>query len=179
MTHCVDSSELVLLQTALFLGEEMLAHHAVTFPKIYQRYVSLLNRDSQDTVQSPKYKVLLFLGKEFGDLMSSSCPCPRIGRLLYQAKCDPYVMLSHALGATKNISTQGTGGTGGTGSKALPIQQVAPYLNERVHDLSSNIIAKYDEAPSESWFEIGFFFLERVGLSWRNLLVVFPLICGK
>ena len=27
----------------------MLAHHAVTFPKIYQRYVSLLNRDSQDT----------------------------------------------------------------------------------------------------------------------------------
>ena len=150
MNHCVDSSELVLLQTALFLGEEMLAHHAVTFPKIYQRYVSLLNRDSQDTVQSPKYKVLLFLGKEFGDLMSSSCPCPRIGRLLYRAKCDPYVMLSHALGATKNISTQGTGGTGGTGSKALPIQQVASYLNEKVHDLSSNIIAKYDEAPSES-----------------------------
>ena len=30
-----------------------------------------------------------------------------------------------------------------------PIQQVAPYLNEKVHDLSSNM-AKYDEAPSES-----------------------------
>ena len=52
---------------------------------------------------------------------------------------------SHALGATKTTST------GGTGSKALPIQQVASYLNEKVHDLSSNIIARYDEAPGDSF----------------------------
>ena len=81
--------------------------------------------------------------EKFGDLMSSSCPCPRIGRLLYRTKCDPYVMLPHALGATKTTST------GGTGSKPLPIQHVASYLNEKVHDLSSNI-AKYDEAPGDS-----------------------------
>ena len=47
------------------------------------------------------YRVLMFIGKELGDLMSSSCPCKRIGRLLYRNKCDPYVMLSHVLGATK------------------------------------------------------------------------------
>ena len=30
------------------------------------------------------------------------------------------------------------------------MQQVASYLNDKVHDLSSNVIAKYDEAPGES-----------------------------
>ena len=47
VNQCVDSSELALLQTALFLGKEMLADHAVTFPMVYQRYVSLLSKDSR------------------------------------------------------------------------------------------------------------------------------------
>ena len=97
-----------------------------------------------NVLTSPRYKVLLFLGKEFGDLMSSSCPCKRIGRLLYRTKCDPYVMLSHALGATKSTSS------GGNSSKTLPIKQVASYVNEKVHDFSSTIIAKHDETPSQS-----------------------------
>ena len=91
--------EIALLHTALFLGEEMLADHAVTFPMVYQKYLSVLSSGSESAVPYQRYKVLLFVGKEFGDLMSSSCPCKRIGRLLYRTKCDPYVMLSYALGA--------------------------------------------------------------------------------
>ena len=97
-----DHSERALLKTALFLAEEMLANHALTFPMIYQKYLSLLTKENQEALPFPRYKVLLYLGEEFGDLMFSSCPCKRIGRLLYRTKCDPYVMLSHALGATKS-----------------------------------------------------------------------------
>ena len=53
-------------------------------------------------------------------------------------------MLSHALGATKSTSS------GGNSSKTLPIKQVASYVNEKVHDFSSTIIAKHDETPSQS-----------------------------
>ena len=79
----------------------------------------------------------MFIGKEFGDLMSSSYSCKRIGGLLYRNKCDPYVMLSHALGATKttcNVKSE---------AGAISVQQVGSHLNEKVHDLSASIIAKY------------------------------------
>ena len=127
-----------LLNTALFLGEEMLADHALTFPMIYQKYISLLRKESQEAL--PRYKVLLYIGKEFGDLLSSSCPCKRIGRLLYRTKCDPYVMLSYALGETKSDDSKT--------APTFPLKRVASYLNEKVHDLSSNIIAKHEEEPS-------------------------------
>ena len=128
VSQCMNSvpDEKALLHAALFLGEEMLTHHAVTFPMLYQKYTSSLN-EMHDVVPSPRYKVLLFLGKEFGDLMSSSCPRKRIGRWLYRTKCDPYVMLSHALGTTKSTNS------GGTSSRTLPIRHVASYVNEKVH----------------------------------------------
>ena len=87
---------------------------------------------------------IIYIGKEFRDLLSSSCPCRRIGRLLYRPKCDPYVMLSHALGATKS------GNSKSAPTSPPPLKQVASYLNEKIHDLSSNIAAKRDETPAES-----------------------------
>ena len=93
----------------------MLVDHALTFPIVYQKYVSLLRRESQDALPLPGYKVFLYVGKEFGDLLSSSCPCRGIGRLLYRPKCDPYVMLSHALGATKSGN-----------SKSVPTSSLLP-----------------------------------------------------
>ena len=139
-----DHSERALLKTALFLGEEMLANHALTFPMIYQKYISLLTKENREALPFPRYKVLLYLGKEFGDLMSSSCPCKRIGRLLYRTKCDPYVMLSHALGETKSDDSKIAP------TNSLPLKQVASYINEKVHDFSSSLIAKHDKAPVES-----------------------------
>ena len=95
-----EHNEVALLEAALSLREEMLADNAVTFPSYYQKYVSILSKNSQNTLPSPSYQILLCVGKELGDLLSSSCPCKRIGRLLYRTNCDPFVMLSHALVAT-------------------------------------------------------------------------------
>ena len=139
-----EHKEIALLHTALFLGEEMLVDHALTFPILYQKYVSLLRRESYDALPLPGYKVFLYVGKEFGDLLSSSCPCKRIGRLLYRTKCDPYVMLSHALGATKS------GNSKSAPTSSPPLKQVASYLNEKIHVLACNTTSKYDEAPVAS-----------------------------
>ena len=62
-----EHKEIALLHTALFLGKEMLVDHALTFPISYQKYVSLLRRESYDALPLPGYKVLLYVGKEFGD----------------------------------------------------------------------------------------------------------------
>ena len=104
----------------------MLSDHAVTFPSYYQKYVSILSKNSPNTLPSPRYQVLLCVGKEFGDLLSSSCPCKRIGRLLYRTKCDPFVMLSHALGATKSTHTKCAP------TSSLQVKHVASYLNEKI-----------------------------------------------
>ena len=63
-----EHNEVALLETALFLGEEMLSAHAVTFPLYYQKYVS---KNSPNTLPCPRYQVLLCVGKEFSDLLSS------------------------------------------------------------------------------------------------------------
>ena len=70
-----EHNEVALLEAALFLGKEMLSDHAVTFPLYYQTYVSILSQNSPNTLPSPRYQVLLCVGKEFGDLLSSLCPC--------------------------------------------------------------------------------------------------------
>ena len=56
-----EHEEIALLHTALFLGEEMLVDHALTFPIVYQKYVSLVRRQSQDALPLPGYK--LYVGK--------------------------------------------------------------------------------------------------------------------
>ena len=56
----------------------MLVDHALMFSMVYQKYVSFLRGQSQDASLLPGYKVL---GKELGDLLSSSCLCERIGGL--------------------------------------------------------------------------------------------------
>ena len=139
-----EHNEVALLKAALYLGEEMLSDHVVTFPSYYQKYVSILSKNSPNTLPSARYQVLLCVGKEFGDLLSLSCPCKRIGRLLYRTKCDPFVMLSHALGATKSTHTKCAP------TSSLQVKHVASYLNEKIHEFSSSIIAKRDEIPVES-----------------------------
>ena len=52
-----EHNEVALLEAALSLGEEMLSDHAVTFTS----YVSILSK------HSPRYQVLLCVGKEFID----------------------------------------------------------------------------------------------------------------
>ena len=144
MHTCMTRGEVALLEAALYLGEKMFSDHAVTFPSYNQKYVSILSKNSPNTLPSSRYQVLLCVGKEFGDLLSSSCPCKRIGRLFYRTKCDPFVMLSHALGATKSTHTKCAP------TSSLQVKHVASYLNDKIHELSSSIIAKRDEMPVKS-----------------------------
>ena len=72
----------------------------------------------------------LFTWEEFGDLMSSVSARNRLGRVLYRAKCDPFLMLSHALGNAKPQHEN-------EGSSIPPVEPVVEYLNEKVHDLAS------------------------------------------
>ena len=99
--QCMDSNDTALLHAANYLGHQMVSDQAVTFPMVYQKY--LQGRPTSDVPPLPRYKVLVFLGKEFWDLhvMSSVSPRNRVGRLLFRTKCDPFVMLSHALGTAK------------------------------------------------------------------------------
>ena len=79
------------------------------------------------------------MGREFGDLMSSVSPCNRVGRILYHTTCDPFLMLSHALGTAKSKPEA-------SNSRDM-CEKVAGYLNEKVHSLSTQLIAEREQAP--------------------------------
>ena len=127
-----------LLHTAVFLGEHMLSEQAILFPQLYQVYCK--GRSTPVVAPLPKYKVFVFVGKEFGDLLSSISPSKRVGRILYRAKCDPFIMLTHALGAKAKLDGHGE-------AIGLPVEQVIDHLNERVHELSAQLLKECDEAP--------------------------------
>ena len=80
----------------------MLSDQAITFPQLHQKYCEYLQCRLTGNVPSlPRYQVFVYMGKEFGDLMSSVSAHNRLGRVLYHAKCGPFLILSHALGNAK------------------------------------------------------------------------------
>ena len=84
-SNITDHNEVALLYTATFLGEHMLSDQAITFPQLYQKYCEYLqSRLTGNAPLLPRYKVLVYMGKEFGDLMSSVIARNRLGRVLYQ-----------------------------------------------------------------------------------------------
>ena len=85
----------------------------------------------------PRYKVLVYVGKEFGDLMSSVSSHNRVGTILYRTKCDPFLMLSDALGTTKSKPQVGH-------ARGYVCEEVA---GEKVYELSSQLIAEREQAP--------------------------------
>lgn len=110
----------------------------------------------------PHYQVLVFVGKAFGDLMSSVSPCYRVSRILYHINCDPFLMLSNALGTTKSKDRKEVS------TRALPVEQVANYFNEKVHDVSAQLMSEQEQTPiTASTFDL------------NGLLIVFPLNSGK
>lgn len=98
--QCREENEIALLHTALFLGQQMLCDQAVTFPMLYERYLQIKQVDNVSPL--PRYKILVYVGKAFGDLMSSVTPCKRVGRILYRTKCDLFLMLYNPLGTSKS-----------------------------------------------------------------------------
>lgn len=119
----------------------MLSDQAITFPQLCQKYCEYLQSRLMGNAPSlPKYKVLIYMGKEFGDLMSSTSACYRLGRVLYRAKCDPFLMLSHALRTAKPQCEK-------EGNTALPVKPVANYLNDKVHNLAKQLTTKHEKEP--------------------------------
>ncbi len=144
LTQCksiTDSSlrnDFALVSTAVYLGDLMLCDKAVTFPNLYQKYCSFV-----DVSPLPRYRVLVYISKEFGNLMSSVCHNKRIGRIFYRTKCDPLVMLSHALVTTKpdlDCSEENV-------SMSQTLRAVADYLNEKIMQLAQNLTASRKENP--------------------------------
>ena len=144
LTQCKSSNDsslrndFALLSTAVYLGDLMLCDQAVTFPNLYQKYCSFV-----DVSPLPRYRVLVYIGREFGNLMSSVCHNKRIGRILYRTKCDPLVMLSHALGTTKpdlDLSEENV-------SMSQTLRTVADYLNEKILQLAQNLTVSRKENP--------------------------------
>ena len=83
------------------------------------------------------------MGKEFGDLMSSVSTRNRYGRILYRTKCDPFLMLSHALGTSKTQNEEQV-------SIAPPVEPVADYLSQKVHELVVHLMAECEQAPVDA-----------------------------
>ena len=131
-------AELPLIQTAVYLGQQMLCDQAVTFPMLYHHYLSITK--ANDVPALPRYQVLVYVGKEFGDLMSSVSHRNSVGRIFYRTKCDPFLMLSHALGTAKSKPQVGH-------ARGHVCEEVAGYLNEKVHELSSQLIAEREQGP--------------------------------
>ena len=140
-SNITDDNEVALLHTATYLGEHMLSDQAITFPQLYQKYCEYLqSRLMGNAPPLPRYQVFVYMGKEFGDLMSSVSARNRLGRVLYRAKCDPFLMLSHALGTIKPQYEK-------EGSSIPPVEPVVEYSNEKVHDLASQLMAEHEQKP--------------------------------
>lgn len=60
-----------------------------------------------------------------------------LGRVVNHPKCDPFIMLSHAL---RNANPQYEK----EGSSIPPVEPVAEYLNEKVHDLATELMAEHE-----------------------------------
>ena len=65
--------------------------------------------------------------------------CKKYGRLLHRAKCDPFVMLGHAIGYSKEEVEGGVPFSG-------QVESVASHLNELVHDLGDEVMDKVEKA---------------------------------
>lgn len=96
--HVVDSTEshieLALKKADLYLCQCLLADQAVLLPTLYKCFRSFLPKN----IECPsKAQLLTYIGNEFGDFMSSVCHHRKIGRIFFQTKSDPHVLLPHAL----------------------------------------------------------------------------------
>ena len=123
------SGELALLKTSLHLGDIMLRDRAITFPQLYKHYCLL----SLLSVPLPRYRVFVYIGKQYGNLMSMACRHDKIGRMLFRTNCDPFIMLSHALVTTSNQTAESS-------TVIQRVHSVGQYLNEKVHSLAKELI---------------------------------------
>ncbi len=67
----------------------------MTKPEMYQTFCDLIPEEKHIGIY--RGRLLSYISNEFGELLSSICCHPHIGRMFFRSKADSYVMLSHAL----------------------------------------------------------------------------------
>ena len=113
-------------------------NRAVTFPSIYTYYYEYIKSTRTSVDLWPKYKVFIYILKEFSNLITSSLPCKKYGRILYCTNCDPFLMLAHSL-ECKKVKVK---------EKESFCEQMRPvmrHLNKKVHDLGDKLCSQNDE----------------------------------
>ena len=93
ISECNEPNELALLHTAVYLGEFLLNDS----PSIYTYYYEYIKSTRTSVDLWPKYKVFIYILKEFSNLVTSSLPCKKYGRILYRTNCDPFLMLAQPI----------------------------------------------------------------------------------
>ncbi len=93
----------------------------------------------------------MYMGREFGNLMSSVCHKKQIGRIFYSKKCNPLVMLSHALGTKPDLDycQENT-------NMSQILRSVADYLNGKIMQHKSTASRKENPISSCSFDLEGF-----------------------
>lgn len=122
--HCA------VYKTALVASRLLSSEQAFVFNTIYHEFVSNIPEDLRKNIQASKYKykLLSFLGSEFGQLLSSFCHHRRTGTVFHRAKADLSVLLSNAL---SNPPTH------------LPPVSFSNF-NDSVHRVINHIVSAYN-----------------------------------
>ena len=171
-----DHNEVALLHTAIVLGEQMLSDKAMKFPHLYCKYSKYLQSLACNAPLLPRYKVLVYVGKEYGSLMSSVCPCNRLGRILYRTMCDPFLMLSHAMGTATIESHKNEDFR----DFIPPVEPVACYLSDKVHDLAKHLLQEREKTPvSTSTFNLESFIACVDPDLWKTISILTQSSSGK
>ena len=137
LSNAVGTSEslvqLALYKTALHVCKVIQSDQAILFPNLYKFFCSQLPVDIDSTVCISKYRLLTFIGSEFGDLISSFCHNKKTGTVFYRTKADFHALLSNALDKQ---------------CKEEPPPDSVEDLNNSVHKLAKHFVSKAFDASN-------------------------------
>ena len=119
---------LALNKTALHMCRRIQSDHAVLFPHLYALFLSYLPSGVDNSVSISKHRLLSFLGRKFGDLVSSYGHNRRVGTVFHRTKADLHVLLSNALHKQSKDSSD--------------TSSLLDKLNDSVHELSEHFVNK-------------------------------------
>lgn len=133
--------DFALIKTAVYVGETILSDRAITFPDIYRKFCEFHQSASGEL---RRYRLLSYLGGEFGHLMSSVCHQTKTGRIFYRTKCDPFLLLSHALAGTVEQKDNPEP------SMSVQVRTVTDYLNDKIHCVAESLVKGRKQDPRQA-----------------------------
>lgn len=136
--------QLALHKTALHVCRVVRSDRAVLFPDLYRLFLSHLPPNLESSVCISKYKLLTFIGSEFGDLISF-CHNKRTGTIFHRTKADLSVLLSNALPKQSNDPPDVNSGD----HLNTSVHKLAKHFSSCFCDLSTSLILDLDAYINE------------------------------